>query len=78
MASRRVGSGVRKSDNAGEGGWRRACPLRVDQPARPSRRGANSIGAYFAKYSANARLHALAATVVHGRYGRPGEDRAPT
>lgn len=70
-ASRRARAGVRNPDKAAECGGR-CGRRRVDQPSRPSSRGANSIGAYFAKYSANARLHALAATVVHGRYGRPG------
>lgn len=70
-ASRQAGSGVRNFDRASDGaGVARAAG--TTQPSRPSSRGANSIGAYFAKYSANARLHALAATVVHGRYGRPG------
>ncbi|MEZ5603978.1 MAG: hypothetical protein R3E41_07080 [Burkholderiaceae bacterium] len=68
-ASRQAGSGVRNFDRASDGaGVARAAG--TTQPSRPSSRGANGIGAYFAKYSANAGS-ALAATVVHGRYA-PG------
>ena len=45
----------------------RGVPIPAGQPSRPSSLGAISIGAYFAKYSANARLHAIADATTHDR-----------